>query len=107
MSGHQRKALGFPVQYLGVNIPQAWASGSAFLLLQAILGLRADAPRERLYLAPALPPWLTSVEMEHLQVGHARVSFRCWREGKASRFEVRRVEGSLTVVPHSEVVSYR
>jgi glycogen debranching enzyme len=107
MSGHQRKALGFPVQYLGVNIPQAWASGSAFLLLQAILGLRADAPQERLYLAPALPPWLTSVEVEHLQVGRARVSFRCWREGKVSRFEIQHVEGPLTVLPPGEVVSHR
>jgi glycogen debranching enzyme len=106
MSGHRRKALGFPVQYLGVNIPQAWASGSAFLLLQAILGLRADAPQERLYLTPALPPWLTSVEVEHLQVGRARVSFRCWREGKVSRFEIRHVEGPLTIVPHSEVVRH-
>jgi glycogen debranching enzyme len=103
MSGHQRKALGFPVQYLGVNIPQAWASGSAFLLLQAILGLRADAPQERLYLAPALPPWLTLVEVEHLRVGRARVSLRCWRQGKVSRFEIRHVEGPLTVVPHSMV----
>ena len=106
MSGHRRKALGFPVQYLGVNIPQAWASGSAFLLLQAILGLRADAPQERLYLTPTLPLWLTSVEVEHLQVGRARVSFRCWREGKVSRFEIRHVEGPLTVVPHSEVVRH-
>lgn len=107
MSGHQRKALGFPVQYLGVNIPQARASGSAFLLLQAILGLRADAPQERLYHAPDLPPWLTFVEMDHLQVGHARVSFRCWREGKVSRFEIRHVEGPLTVVPHGEIVQHR
>ncbi|HXX37105.1 MAG TPA: amylo-alpha-1,6-glucosidase, partial [bacterium] len=102
MSGHQRKALGFPVQYLGVNIPQAWASGSAFLLLQAILGLRADSPQERLYLAPTLPPWLTSVDVEQLQVGRARVSFRCWREGQVSRFEIRHVEGPLIVMPHSE-----
>ena len=106
VSGHQRKALGFPVQYLGVNIPQAWASGSAFLLLQAMLGLRADAPQERLYLAPVLPPWLTSVDVEHLQVGRARVSFRCWSEGQVSRFEIRHVEGPLTVVPHSMVVPH-
>lgn len=106
MSGHQRKALGFPVQYLGVNIPQAWASGSAFLLLQAILGLRGDAAQERLYLAPDLPPWLTSIEVEHLKVGRARISFRCWREGKVPRFEIRHLEGPLTVVPDSEAVQH-
>jgi glycogen debranching enzyme len=32
------------VQYGGANIPQAWAVGSIFQLVQTILGLRADAP---------------------------------------------------------------
>jgi glycogen debranching enzyme len=105
LSGHRRKAFGFPVQYLGVNVPQAWASGSAFLLLQVILGLRADAPQERLYLAPTLPPWLTWVEVDNLQVGRARVSLRCWNEGEVSRFEVRDVQGPLTVVSQSGVAS--
>ena len=36
---------GFPVQYLGANVPQAWAAGSVFALLQAILGITLDAPR--------------------------------------------------------------
>jgi glycogen debranching enzyme len=39
----------FPVQYLGANVPQAWAAGSAFAFLQAILGLQPDAPRRKLY----------------------------------------------------------
>jgi glycogen debranching enzyme len=98
LSGHPRKSFGFPVQYLGVNVPQAWASGSAFHLTQVLLGLRADAPRERLYLHPALPSWLPSIEVENLQVGRARVSFHCWIDGEVSRFEVRRIDGPLTVV---------
>ena len=37
----QRDEASFPVQYLGANIPQAWAAGSVFALMQAMLGLRA------------------------------------------------------------------
>ena len=36
-----RDDKGFPVQYLGANVPQAWAAGSVFALLNAILGHRA------------------------------------------------------------------
>ena len=38
-SGVQRGDADFPVQYLGANVPQAWAAGSVFALLQAILGI--------------------------------------------------------------------
>ncbi|MCA1646745.1 MAG: amylo-alpha-1,6-glucosidase, partial [Chloroflexi bacterium] len=42
-AGLPRQPGTFPVQYLGANIPQAWAAGSVFHLLQAILGLRGEA----------------------------------------------------------------
>ena len=41
----ERDEGSFPVQYLGANVPQAWAAGSVFALLQAILGFVPDAPR--------------------------------------------------------------
>jgi glycogen debranching enzyme len=47
--GLQRDATNFPVQYLGANVPQAWAAGTPFMLLQAMLGLQQDAPRGKLY----------------------------------------------------------
>ncbi len=99
LSGLARADGGFPVQYLGANIPQAWAAGSAFLLLQMLLGLRADAPRDRLYVAPALPSWLDWVEVENLRVGSARVAFRCWREGTRSRIDVLDISGPCIVEP--------
>jgi glycogen debranching enzyme len=43
----ERDERSFPVQYLGANVPQAWAAGSVFALLQAILGFVPDAPREK------------------------------------------------------------
>jgi glycogen debranching enzyme len=96
---------GFPVQYLGANIPQAWAASSAFALSQVLLGLRADAPRGLLSIAPALPSWLDWIEVTNLQVGQARVSFRCWREDGRSRVDVLDVAGSLRVVPSDEFAS--
>jgi glycogen debranching enzyme len=40
----QREPTTFPVQYLGTNVPQAWAAGSLFSFLQAIIGFQPDAP---------------------------------------------------------------
>jgi glycogen debranching enzyme len=106
-SGLARGVPGFPVQYLGANIPQAWAASSAVALVQALVGLRADAPRERLYVAPALPAWLDWVEIENLQVGTARVALRCWREDGRSRVEVQDVSGRLQVLPAEERAALR
>ena len=47
-AGMERTARSFPLQYLGANIPQGWAAGTIFSLLQMILGRRADAPRAHL-----------------------------------------------------------
>ena len=43
----------FPVQYLGANVPQAWAAGSCFAMLQMIVGFQPDAPAGKLYIDPA------------------------------------------------------
>ena len=48
-AGIKREPGAFPVQYLGANVPQAWAAGSVFHLLQAILGLDANAHKKSLY----------------------------------------------------------
>ena len=63
MPASQRDGTTFPVQYLGANVPQAWAAGSAFTLLQAMLGIEPDAPRGVLYVDPALPDWLPDVTL--------------------------------------------
>ncbi len=97
-AGLERTATGFPSQYLGANIPQAWAAGSIFLLLQTILGLRADAPAGHLYVAPTLPDWLPDVELRNLAVGAARLRVRFWREGQVSRWAVLAQEGGAITV---------
>lgn len=96
-AGLARGEASFPVQYLGANMPQAWAAGSVFHLLQTVLGLRADAPNGRLYVDPLLPRWLPDIELRGLRVGESRVGLRFWREGETTRWEVKSVEGALEV----------
>jgi glycogen debranching enzyme len=88
----------FPVQYLGANVPQAWAAGSVFHLLQALLGLHADAPHRRLQVDPHLPHWLPDLTLRGLRVGQATVSVRFWREGERTRWEALEQQGDLTLV---------
>jgi glycogen debranching enzyme len=89
-AGLQRDPTGFPVQYLGANVPQAWAAGTPFALLQAMLGLQQDAPGGKLYVDPALPAWLPDVKLIDLRLGGRRIDIRFWRDGKETLFEVLR-----------------
>ena len=100
-AGVERQPGGFPVQYLGANVPQAWAAGSVFHLLQAILGLDADAPHRHLRVDPALPSWLPDVTLHGVRVGRARVDLRFWRDGERTRWEASTREGSLGVSQES------
>ncbi|MDT7950717.1 MAG: glycogen debranching N-terminal domain-containing protein [Acetobacteraceae bacterium] len=68
-SGMRREAASFPVQYLGANVPQAWAAGAVFALLQAMLGIEFDAPNQFLTLDPALPSWLPDITLRGLRMG--------------------------------------
>ena len=88
----------FPVQYLGANIPQARAAGAILHLIRTLLGLRADAPNRRLYVAPALPHWLPDLTLGGLRCGDARLNLRFWREGELSRWEILGQEGQIEVL---------
>jgi glycogen debranching enzyme len=94
-AGIQRTEGGFPVQYLGANVPQAWAAGSAFALLQAILGIQPDAPRGRLYVDPVLPHWLPDITLSDLRLGRRHFDIRFWRDGDETKFEVLRGDPHL------------
>lgn len=99
-AGLPRVPGSFPVQYPGANIPQAWAAGSVFQLITAMLGLRADAPNRTLYVDPALPDWLPDIELRNLQVGGGRLSLRFWREGDRTAWKVFDAEGDRCTVVH-------
>jgi glycogen debranching enzyme len=89
-SGVQRGDGDFPVQYLGANVPQAWAAGSVFALLQALLGIALDAPEGRIFVDPVLPPWLPDVTLFDLRLGRRTFDIRFWRDEEVTRFEVLR-----------------
>jgi glycogen debranching enzyme len=97
-SGLERDPGGFPVQYLGANVPQAWASGAVIYLITTLAGLDADAPHRRLVVRPALPTWLDEVRFEGLGVGDAVVDLRvCRAEAGGHEIEVSHQEGDLEV----------
>ena len=87
-AGLQRSPTNFPVQYLGANVPQAWAAGSAFCFLQALLGFQPDAPNERLYIDPVLPEWLPDITVMDLRVGQQSFDVHFWRDGDKTQWEV-------------------
>jgi glycogen debranching enzyme len=95
----KRDETSFPVQYLGANIPQAWAAGSVFALMQAMLGFMPDAPRGKLHLDPLLPAWLPDLTVLDLRVGTHRFDIRFWRDGEETQFEV--LQGDRNAVERS------
>jgi glycogen debranching enzyme len=78
----------FPIQYIGANVPQAWAAGSVFMLLQALLGFLPDAPRNKLYIDPLLPRWMPDLIIRDLQIGLHKLDIHFWRDGEQTAFEV-------------------
>jgi glycogen debranching enzyme len=93
----ERDRQSFPVQYLGANIPQAWAAGAVFAFLQTLLGFAPDAPRGKLYVDPALPHWLPDLTVLDLRLGAERFDIRFCRDDGETRFEVLRGDPAAVV----------
>lgn len=71
--GFRRSPSAAPTAYPVACVPQAWASGAVYLLLEACLGLTVDA--ERVTVAnPVLPHFLSELVVRDLRVGNARAS---------------------------------
>jgi glycogen debranching enzyme len=97
----ERNEKSFPIQYLGANVPQAWAAGSVFGLLQAILGVVPDAPHGKLNVDPELPEWLPDLTVQDLRLGKHCFVIRFWREGGETTFKV--LEGDPKAVERRKV----
>ena len=87
-AGIQRDPSNFPVQYLGANVPQAWAAGSVFSLVQAMIGFQPDAPNDRLLIDPLLPDWLPDLTLRDLRVGRNTFDIRFERAGDQTSYSV-------------------
>lgn len=67
--GFSRAQDATPVAYPVACLPQAWAAGSAFMLMQACLGLRIDGEHGTIHLKnPYLPVGINEVALRDLQV---------------------------------------
>jgi glycogen debranching enzyme len=97
--GFTRRTPNRPVSYPIACSPQAWAAGSPYLMLQAILGISARAHENLLTVnLPQLPTWLNSVEIRNLAVGDSRIGVVFRREGEITSFSLLSREGDVRVV---------
>jgi glycogen debranching enzyme len=75
----QRAGVG-PTLYPVACLPQAWASGSIFMLLQACLGLEISAERREVrFTSPALPPAIGELVLRNVAIGAATIDLRLQR----------------------------
>ena len=91
------------MQYIGANVPQAWAAGSAFMLTQAMLGFMPDAPHNKLYVDPWLPGWLPDLTIQDVRVGRHKLTLRFWLKAGETHFEV--INGDPSIVERREFQS--
>ena len=97
--GFRRRGGKAPTRYPVACSPQAWASGAAFLMLQACLGMTIDASRGQIVLRyPSLPPCLERVRIRGLAVGDSSVDLVLRRYSGTVGLDVERRRGKLEVV---------
>ena len=97
--GFDRSEANAVVAYPVACIPQAWAAGAPFMLLEAMLGIRADAPDGLLTLEkPRLPPWLNRLEIRGMHVGAAVLTLAFERDRGITGFSLLEQKGRLNVV---------
>ena len=97
--GVQRREHDEPVHYPVSCSPQAWASGSWFLILASILGIRPSATRKELNIInPELPEWLNHLHISNLRVGNSRVALDFTRDRERTYCNVVSVDGDRLLV---------
>ena len=83
LCGFAREVGEPPIAYPVACMPQAWAAGSTFMMVQACLGLSIDAARKEVRLTqPTLPAGVDSLHLDGLDVGGARMDVRFQRLGE-------------------------
>jgi glycogen debranching enzyme len=82
-SGLPREDGSFPVQYLGANVPQAWAAGAIIRLIAILSGIHGltDADGSRIFVDPALPDWLPEVTISNLRAGRGAMTLEIRADG--------------------------
>ncbi|MDI6623684.1 MAG: glycogen debranching N-terminal domain-containing protein [Brevundimonas sp.] len=87
-----------PIAYPVACLPQAWAAGSVFLMLQAALGVRIDALEGVVEIdRPLLPSGIERLNLTRLEVGEAVVDLTFQHMGTHTVVMPRRTEGPVSV----------
>ncbi len=72
-----------PTPYPVACLPQAWASGAVFMLLQAALGIRIDGRDKIVRISrPVLPIGIETLDLRDIRVGDSRVELHFQRTGE-------------------------
>ncbi|GAB4344314.1 MAG: amylo-alpha-1,6-glucosidase [Gammaproteobacteria bacterium] len=88
-----------PTLYPVACSPQAWASGTVFMLIGAILGLEFDPFRPRIHMRrPRLPDWLGWLSLKGLRYGEASLDLVVRRHGDDVAVNVERRRGEIELV---------
>jgi glycogen debranching enzyme len=97
--GFSRREGEGPTHYPVACAPQSWASGAAFMLLQACLGLEVDGVASSVSLRGArLPLGVDELELDNVAVGANRVGLRLERQPNGVGLEVLERHGTVSVV---------
>jgi glycogen debranching enzyme len=98
--GFERSADGdAPIRYPVACSPQAWATGSLFQLIQAMVNLVPDAPGNYLRIIdPALPESINYLSLKNLQIGTTLLDLEFERSGSSTACRVSKKRGNLRVV---------
>ncbi len=93
IAGTSRAESPSPVQYRGANVPQAWAAGSVFSLLHALMGTWVDAKSHTILTDLSLPDWLPELTLVDFSVEKRKVDLRVFRHGRETCIEILGGEG--------------
>lgn len=96
--GFERQADQGPTLYPVACSPQAWASGTVYMLLQALLGISYSAEKQTLYFhKPRLPNGVNRLNINNLCVGEACVDLSLHRYDKNVGIDIENKTGPLQI----------
>jgi glycogen debranching enzyme len=92
--GFSLKEVKSLVKYPFACSPQAWSSGSIYLIIQSLLGIEADAINNKIYLNPILPEGINKVEVKNLKIGNNKINLVVIKENNCVKLNNIRIEGN-------------
>ena len=97
--GFPRRPGSAPTLYPVACSPQAWASGTPLMLLQASLGMTLDAARNEIrFEQPLLPDFIDDVRIRNLRLGSNSIDLLLQRHGADVVVDILNRRGNIRVV---------